>query len=120
MHQPYPTNLTSPILVLQFAISTATIVSGAVAERVKFVAYGLYALFLTIWVYPVLSHWVWSASGWASTTRASGSLLIGSGAYDTVGSGAVHMVGGVAGLAGRTHLILSMVCKTPGHFLQWI
>lgn len=83
-----------------FAISTATIVSGAVAERVKFVAYGLYALFLTIWVYPVLTHWVWSTSGWASTTRASGSLFIGSGVYDTVGSGAVHMVGGVAGLAG--------------------
>ncbi|KAK9856422.1 hypothetical protein WJX84_011279 [Apatococcus fuscideae] len=83
-----------------FAISTATIVSGAVAERVKFIAYGLYALFLTIWVYPVLSHWVWSPAGWASTTRQNGPLLLGSGAYDTVGSGAVHMCGGVAGLAG--------------------
>lgn len=89
---------------MQFAISTATIVSGAVAERVKFVAYGLYALFLTIWVYPVLTHWVWSTSGWASTTRASGSLFIGSGVYDTVGSGAVHMVGGVAGLAGIPYI----------------
>nr|AEJ07736.1 ammonium transporter 1.2 [Asterochloris sp. Armaleo 7/29/2003] len=83
-----------------FAISTATIVSGAVAERVRFMAYGMYALFLTAWVYPVLSHWVWSPTGWASTTRADGPLLFGSGAYDTVGSGAVHMVGGVAGLAG--------------------
>ena len=59
-----------------------------------------YALFLTIWVYPVLTHWVWSASGWASPTRTTGGLLIGSGAYDTVGSGAVHAVGGWAGLAG--------------------
>lgn len=83
-----------------FAVSTATIVSGAVAERVKFVAYGLYALFLTIWVYPVLTHWVWTTSGWASTTRTTGSLFIGSGVYDTVGSGAVHAVGGWAGLAG--------------------
>lgn len=83
-----------------FAVSTATIVSGAVAERVKFIAYGLYALFLTIWVYPVLTHWVWSESGWASPTRTTGPLLIGSGAYDTVGSGAVHAVGGWAGLAG--------------------
>lgn len=92
-------------VTMQFAISTATIVSGAVAERVKFVAYGMYALFLTIWVYPVLTHWVWSTSGWASTTRASGSLFIGSGVYDTVGSGAVHMVGGVAGLAGNSTLL---------------
>lgn len=61
----------------------------------------MYALFLTAWVYPVLSHWVWSPTGWASTTRADGPLLFGSGAYDTVGSGAVHMVGGVAGLAGE-------------------
>ena len=60
-----------------------------------------YALFLTIWVYPVLTHWLWSASGWASATRTTGPLLIGSGAYDTVGSGAVHAVGGWAGLAGK-------------------
>lgn len=83
-----------------FAVSTATIVSGAVAERVKFIAYGLYALYLTIWVYPVLTHWVWSTSGWASPTRTTGGLFIGSGVYDTVGSGAVHAVGGWAGLAG--------------------
>ena len=61
-----------------------------------------YALFLTIWVYPVLTHWLWSASGWASATRTTGPLLIGSGAYDTVGSGAVHAVGGWAGLAGNS------------------
>ena len=74
---------------VQFAISTATIVSGAVAERVKFIAYALYAFFLTAWVYPVLTHWVWTTSGWASPTRLAslGPLFIGSGVYDTVGSG---------------------------------
>ena len=74
---------------MQFAISTATIVSGAVAERVKFIAYALYAFFLTAWVYPVLTHWVWTTSGWASPTRLAslGPLFIGSGVYDTVGSG---------------------------------
>ncbi|KAK9803465.1 hypothetical protein WJX73_004901 [Symbiochloris irregularis] len=83
-----------------FAISTATIISGAVAERMKFQAYLLYAFFLTAWVYPVLTHWVWSPTGWASPTRVTGPLLLGSGAYDTVGSGAVHMVGGLAAGAG--------------------
>ncbi|KAK9917402.1 hypothetical protein WJX75_003971 [Coccomyxa subellipsoidea] len=85
-----------------FAISTATIVSGAVAERIQFIAYALYAFFICAWVYPVLSHWCWTASGFASPTRLAslGPLLFGSGVYDTVGSGAVHMVGGVAGLAG--------------------
>jgi Amt family ammonium transporter len=83
-----------------FAISTATIVSGAVAERVTMLTYVLYAFFLTAWVYPVLSHWVWSTSGWASTTRVTGPLFLGTGVYDTVGSGAVHMVGGVAAFMG--------------------
>ena len=74
---------------MQFAISTATIVSGAVAERIQFIAYALYAFFICAWVYPVLSHWCWTASGWASPTRALslGPLLFGSGVYDTVGSG---------------------------------
>ena len=61
--------------------------SGAVAERIQFVAYAAYAFFLCAWVYPVLTHWVWSPSGWASPTRTTGPLLFGSGAYDTVGSG---------------------------------
>ncbi|KAI3724245.1 hypothetical protein L2E82_36016 [Cichorium intybus] len=51
-------------------------------------------------VYPIVSHWVWSSDGWASATRTSGSLLFGSGAIDFAGSGVVHMVGGIAGLWG--------------------
>ena len=59
----------------QFAISTATIVSGAVAERVKFVSYALYAFFLTAWVYPGKSF---LPLGLASTTLlyAPSSILL--------------------------------------------
>lgn len=61
----------------------------------------------------VLTHWVWSPTGWASPTRVDGPLLFGSGAYDTVGSGAVHMVGGVAGGVGQPHpAILVPKCQT--------
>lgn len=68
--------------------------SGSVAERLKFEAYCLYSFFLTSWVYPVLSHWVWSPAGWASPLRSPsvGSLFLGVGVYDTVGSGAGALV----------------------------
>lgn len=55
---------------------------------------------ITGFVYPIVSHWVWSSDGWASATRTSGSLLFGSGSIDFAGSGVVHMVGGIAGLWG--------------------
>jgi Amt family ammonium transporter len=83
-----------------FAIAAAGITSGSKAERTQFVAYLIYSAFLTGFVYPVVSHWVWSADGWASPTRTSGSLLFGSGIIDFAGSSVVHMVGGIAGLWG--------------------
>ncbi|KAL6899422.1 hypothetical protein ACP4OV_006080 [Aristida adscensionis] len=83
-----------------FAIAAAGITSGSIAERTQFVAYLIYSAFLTGFVYPVVSHWVWSADGWASASRTSGPLLFGSGAIDFAGSSVVHMVGGVAGLWG--------------------
>ncbi|KAL7611988.1 ammonium transporter 1 member 2 [Lactuca sativa] len=83
-----------------FAIAAAGITSGSIAERTQFVAYLIYSSFLTGFVYPIVSHWVWSSDGWASATRTSGSLLFGSGAIDFAGSGVVHMVGGIAGLWG--------------------
>ncbi|CAM0909247.1 unnamed protein product [Alopecurus aequalis] len=83
-----------------FAIAAAGITSGSIAERTQFVAYLVYSAFLTGFVYPVVSHWVWSADGWASATRTSGPLLFKSGVIDFAGSGVVHMVGGVAGLWG--------------------
>uniref|UniRef100_M8C9U5 Ammonium transporter 1 member 2 n=1 Tax=Aegilops tauschii TaxID=37682 RepID=M8C9U5_AEGTA len=83
-----------------FAIAAAGITSGSIAERTQFVAYLIYSAFLTGFVYPVVSHWIWSADGWASASRTSGPLLFNSGVIDFAGSGVVHMVGGVAGLWG--------------------
>lgn len=82
-----------------FAIAAAGITSGSIAERTQFVAYLIYSSFLTGFVYPIVSHWLWSSDGWLSATNA-GNLLFGSGAIDFAGSGVVHMVGGIAGLWG--------------------
>lgn len=75
-----------------FAATAATIVSGSVAERTSFYAYLGYAFFLTAFVYPVVSHWVWGG-GWLST-------VLGKGVIDFAGCTVVHMVGGFAGLCG--------------------
>ena len=72
-----------------FAGTTATIVSGAVAERCRFRAYLIYSFFLTAFIYPVASHWIWTPQG----------FLYGN-VFDFAGGGAVHMVGGTAALAG--------------------
>lgn len=72
--------------------------SGAVAERCKFEAYLGYALFLSMWVYPVIVHWVWNEDGWASASADN--KLFGMGVYDFAGCGVVHMTGGLAALAG--------------------
>ncbi|KAJ7008976.1 ammonium transporter 1 member 4 [Populus alba x Populus x berolinensis] len=82
-----------------FAIAVAGITSGSIAERTQFVAYLVYSSFLTGLVYPIVSHWFWSADGWASPARAE-NLLFGSGVIDFAGSGVVHLVGAVAGLWG--------------------
>ncbi|KAL7568902.1 hypothetical protein ACA910_015549 [Epithemia clementina (nom. ined.)] len=72
-----------------FAGTTATIVSGAVAERCRFRAYMIYSAFLSGFVYPVVCHWIWDPSG----------FLYGK-VMDFSGSGAVHLVGGAAAMAG--------------------
>jgi Amt family ammonium transporter len=71
-----------------FAGTTATIVSGAVAERCQFRAYLIYSAILTAFIYPVASHWIWSGDGWMA-----GKVL------DYAGGGAVHGVGGTAALS---------------------
>ncbi|XP_047939190.1 ammonium transporter 1 member 3-like [Salvia hispanica] len=81
-----------------FAIAVAGITSGSIAERTQFGAYLIFSFFLSGFVYPVVAHWVWSSSGWLSPN--SSHRLFGSGAIDFAGSGAVHLVGGIAGLWG--------------------
>lgn len=56
-------------IAVQFAATACTIVSGAIAERAKFEAYILYSFFMAAWVYPVLTHSIWSTSGWAGMFR---------------------------------------------------
>jgi len=76
-----------------FAATAATIVSGAVAERLKIKAYFIYSILICSVIYPIYGHWVWGG-GWLS------SLPFGLGHLDFAGSGVVHMVGGLVGLAG--------------------
>ncbi len=76
-----------------FAATAVTIVSGAVAERLKFQAYMAYAAVLCLIIYPIFGHWAWGG-GWLS------SLPYGIGFADFAGSGVVHTVGGLVGLAG--------------------
>lgn len=82
---------------LVFAGTAATIVSGAVAERLKFKAYFLYSLIVSAIIYPIYGHWVWGG-GWLSK------LGFGAGHVDFAGSGVVHTIGGFVGLAGAVLL----------------
>jgi Amt family ammonium transporter len=82
---------------LVFAATAATIVSGAVAERLKFSSYLIYSVVVCALIYPIYGHWVWGG-GWLS------SLPFGLGHLDFAGSGVVHLVGGSVGLAGAIAL----------------
>jgi Amt family ammonium transporter len=79
-----------------FAIASAGITSGSIAERTQFVSYLIYSSFLTGLVYPIVAHWFWSADGWGSPVRTE-NLLFGSGVIDFAGCGVVHLVGAFAG-----------------------
>lgn len=79
--------------MMVFCATAATIVAGAVAERLKFKAYLIYCLVISIIIYPIYGHWIWGG-GWLST------LPLGLGAVDFAGSGAVHALGGFVALAG--------------------
>ena len=86
-----------------FAATAATIVSGSVAERCQLVGYFFYTLSLTLWVYPIVVHWMWSNTGWLSPFNENISIIDG-GVIDFAGSGVVHMVGGWSGLCGAYFL----------------
>ncbi len=81
------------IFQVVFAATAATIVAGAVAERLKWKAYFIYAIVVGAIIYPIYGHWVWGG-GWLST------LALGAGHIDFAGSGVVHIIGGIVGLAG--------------------
>lgn len=81
-----------------FSAAAATIVAGAVAERVAFECYMGYTCLMTSFVYPVAVHWVWTKWGWLSPFNAT--PLFGSGAIDFAGGILVHCVGGTASLIG--------------------
>ena len=72
-----------------FAATAATIISGALAGRVKFKSYLIYTPFITGFIYPIVTHWVWGG-GWLAEL----------GFFDFAGSGVVHLLGGIAALAG--------------------
>ncbi len=74
---------------LVFCATTATIVSGAMAERTKFLSYCVYSAVISALIYPVEAHWIWGG-GWLSQM----------GFHDFAGSCAIHMVGGVSALIG--------------------
>lgn len=78
---------------LVFAGTAATIVSGAVAERLKFNSYFIYSLMVSAIIYPIYGHWVWGG-GWLAK------LPFGAGHVDFAGSGVVHTIGGFVALAG--------------------
>ncbi|MFB6123072.1 MAG: ammonium transporter [Haloferacaceae archaeon] len=81
-----------------FAMTAATIVSGAVAERIKFKAYVFYSIGLTAVIYPVIQGFAWGG-GLLSSSGFIGSAL-GVGYLDFAGATVVHMLGGLAGLVG--------------------
>ena len=74
---------------LVFCATTATIVSGAMAERTKFLSYCIYSGIISALIYPIEAHWIWGG-GWLSQM----------GFHDFAGSCAIHMVGGISALIG--------------------
>ena len=79
---------------LVFCATAATIVSGSMAERTKFVSYCIYSAVISAVVYPIEAGWVWNGQGWLA-------LL---GFHDFAGSAVIHMVGGLTALIGAIFL----------------
>ncbi len=116
---------------LVFCATTATIVSGAMAERTKFLSYCVYSGIISGLIYPVEAHWIWGG-GW----------LAQMGFHDFAGSCAIHMVGGISALVGAKMVgarigkfetdkdgTVKKVNAFPGHnsmivalgvFIQWL
>lgn len=78
---------------LVFCATTATIVSGAMAERTKFLSYCIYSGVISALIYPIEAHWIWGG-GWLAQL----------GFHDFAGSCAIHMVGGISAIIGAKML----------------
>ena len=86
-------DFSSFVFNLVFCATTATIVSGAMAERTKFLSYCIYSAVISALIYPIEAHWIWGG-GWLSQM----------GFHDYAGSCAIHMVGGISALIGAAIL----------------
>ena len=82
-------NWSNFVFNLVFCATTATIVSGAMAERTKFLSYCIYSAVISALIYPIEAHWIWGG-GWLAQL----------GFHDFAGSCAIHMVGGISALIG--------------------
>ena len=82
-------NFSSFVFNLVFCATTATIVSGAMAERTKFLSYCVYSAVISALIYPIEAHWIWGG-GWLAQL----------GFHDFAGSCCIHMVGGISALIG--------------------
>ena len=87
--QYYEFDYSGFVFNLVFCATTATIVSGAMAERTKFSAYCLYSAIISALIYPIEAHWTWG-----------GGFLAEMGFHDYAGSNCIHMVGGICALIG--------------------
>ena len=86
-------NFSSFVFNLVFCATTATIVSGAMAERTKFLSYCVYSAVISALIYPIEAHWIWG-----------GGFLAQMGFHDYAGSCAIHMTGGICALIGAKML----------------
>ena len=87
---------------LVFCATTATIVSGAMAERTRFLSYCVYSAIISAVIYPIEAHWTWG-----------GGFLAQMGFHDFAGSNCIHMVGGICALIGA-----AMVGPRIGKFVK--
>ncbi len=83
-------NASSFVFNLVFCATAATIVSGAMAERTKFISYCIYSGVISLVVYPIEAGWIWNSQGWLAQL----------GFHDFAGSAAIHSVGGLTALIG--------------------
>lgn len=123
-----PSNIPQTVFLIfqtMFCATTATIVSGAMAERTQFRAYLVYCIFISAFIYPISGHWTWGG-GWLSAL----------GFHDFAGSAVVHSAGGWLALVGaamvgprigkykngKPHAILghNLTIATLGVFILWI